>query len=230
MKRNVTQEKFNAKMFVGTDFRKLDKRIPVIGAAAMPFSAAAFVFALLFGTGTIANETPVPLMLIFFFVASMPFAFGLAMILHYVKAYKKAKYVFYHSEEVLVTPLDIIKTDFDSPPKGSVYGLTYAFLTRPSLIFIDEYRVRCAEDDDDDGITNVVNRSNEILLKDIDFAGAYRYEKYKYVRYTACYPFFKERDVKKLAEASCFRIKIDVENGVALYYKPEYAGIDVTNN
>ena len=102
MKRNVTQEKFNAKMFVGTDFRKLDKRIPVIGAAAMPFSAAAFVFALLFGTGTIANETPVPLMLIFFFVASMPFAFGLAMILHYVKAYKKSKYVFYHSEEVLV--------------------------------------------------------------------------------------------------------------------------------
>ena len=94
MKRNVTQEKFNAKMFVGTDFRKLDKRIPVIGAAAMPFSAAAFVFALLFGTGTIANETPVPLMLIFFFVASMPFAFGLAMIFITSRRIKKQNMYF----------------------------------------------------------------------------------------------------------------------------------------
>lgn len=214
------KQKFKVKYFAGTDFRALDGRFFIIGVCCLPLFVGIAVLAILFGTEVIASDQPIPMMLLVLFMSCIPLACALFLLIWYGKAYKMAKYVFYNSVEVEAVPFDLLSNDYDSPPKGSVYGITYAILTRPEGLCGDSYRVRCAEDDEKLNVYNMVNKLNEVLVRDVSL---YRYNGYGYTRYTASYPFKTESEASKLCDMRTFKVRINADKGIALYYKPEYA-------
>ena len=224
------EEKFNVKMFAGTDYRALDIRFLIAGAGFLPLFAAGAVTAILLGTEVIASDQPIPMMLLILFVSCLALAIALYFLIWYFKAYKTSKFVFYNSVEAEAVPLNVIKEEFNSPPKGCVYGITYALAARPKDLFLDWYRVKCGEDDEDADIFHVLNKTNKILVKNISIADMYRYNGYGYARYTASYPFRKQSEIDVLLNMHRFKVKINTDKGIALYYKPQYAGLDGAEN